>query len=145
MANQRTASGSRARTYSAKRKKSSGSYVWALYAVCLVLGIILGAIIFRYVAKDDGFTMIGDRTVTVAVGSDPAYTDPGAAVRRFGIDFSGRINVETNLTKSGDSYLIDTSAPGSYYISYTADVWGFGGVKLIRTIRVTEDEISEGK
>lgn len=140
MANNRKSTGSRGKSRTGKRKSSGQSYTFALYAVCLIAGLILGAILFRHVTKNDGFTLIGGETVTLRVGDDAEYIDPGVSVIRFGVDYSEKVVVETNLKKSGEKYIVDTAKPGSYYISYTADVRGYGGVKLIRTIRVMEDE-----
>ncbi len=140
MASNRKSTGSRGNSRTGKRKSGGKLHVFPLYAVFLIAGLILGAILYRHVTKDDGFVLIGDQTVIYHVGDNTDYTDPGARVTRIGLDFSEKISIETNLTKSGEKYIVDTSAPGSYYISYTTDVRGFGGVKLIRTIRVIEDE-----
>lgn len=139
-----TGTRSRARAYPAKKGSGDAYYVYTLFAVCLIAGVILGAILYKQLTKEDGFNLIGEQTVTLTVGSDGAYTDPGATLVRFGRDRSDQIVIETNLTKSGDGYVVDTSAPGSYYISYTTDMRGYSGRKLIRTIRVAEDETTEG-
>ena len=140
MANGKKTTGRRKKSTPSKRKKIGGFYVYALYGVCLIAGLIIGAIVYKQLTKNDGFALIGDQTVTLHVGDSAAYTDPGAALVRYGRDRSDRIEVKTNLKKADGEYRIDTSAPGSYYISYTADVRGYSGVKLIRTIRVVEDE-----
>ena len=126
------------------RRGKPGSARFALYALCLIAGLVLGSMLWRRITRDDGFTLIGGQSVTLKVGDGREWVDPGVNLTRFGMDFSDRVTVRTDLPVSEDEserrYRLDTSKPGSYFIRYTADVWGYGDVELIRTVRVVESD-----
>lgn len=130
------------------RRGGPGGVRFLLYGACLIIGLILGSMIGHAITQEDGFALIGGQSVTLTVGDDPEWVDPGASLRRFGLDFSDRVRVQTDLPVSEDEsehrYRVDTSKPGSYFIRYTADVWGYRNVNLIRTVRVVDSDAKKG-
>ncbi len=130
------------------RRGKPGGALYLLYAVCLIAGLILGSMLCRRITRDDGFALIGGQSVTLNVGDDPQWIDPGVSLTRFGMDFSDSVQVQTDLPASEDAsehrYRVDTTKPGSYFIRYTAHVWGYEGEILIRTVRVVDADAKKG-
>ena len=130
------------------RRGKPGNVRYLLYAVCLIAGLILGSALCRLITREDGFTLIGGQSVTLNVGDGREWVDPGVNLTLFGMDFSDRVTVQTDLPVSEDEserrYRLDTSKPGSYFIRYTAHVWGYEDVELVRTVRVVDADAKEG-
>ena len=108
-------------------------------AIFLIIGIVLGYIGGSVLMKEDGFTLLGEKNITVFVGEDFSYTDEGFACIALGKDFSDKVKVESNMTLTSGTYTVSTAAEGRYYISYTCeDALFFSGVRLVRTVTVVE-------
>lgn len=76
--------------------------------------------------------------IRIEVGKSYSYIDEGIVATRYGIDYSDRVTIETNLQKNGESYTMDTSEPGSYYMIYRIDAEPFRGLQKVRKFIVEE-------
>ncbi|MGM9681954.1 MAG: hypothetical protein ACI3XR_10685 [Eubacteriales bacterium] len=116
------------------RKLSFGSIVLCL--ILLVTGVVIGETAYHMLTAADAFELVGEKTVTVKVGENFSYTDEGIQAVKFGVDYSDRVVVETNLKKVGNSYTMDTSQPGRYYMIYRVDEEGFENLQKVRIFEV---------
>lgn len=119
------------------RKLSFGAIVLCL--ILLVTGVVIGETAYHMLTAADAFELVGKQTVTVRVGENFRYTDEGIRAVKFGIDYSDQTVIETNLQKIGDSYTMDTSEPGRYYIIYRVDDDGFENLQKVRIFEVVTD------
>ena len=115
------------------------SYV--VWVLALAAGVGCGILGYRFLCRNDGFTLNGKKVLTVPVSQEDElvqYKDQGATVISFGRDRSDFVRVETNLTETDEDgvYTVDTSKEGEYYISYTIDDPKFGNIRRVRVIRV---------
>lgn len=123
-------------------RKEIFTFKTLLPALCLVIGLLVGAALVPYFAgENSGIALVGDKTVTVALGEELAYTDEGVQFFYFGIDLSAHVEISTNMTKNADgTYTADTSEAGVYYIAYTSTHSLFErDVRLVRTFVVGGD------
>lgn len=112
---------------------------FAIPLVFLIVGLVLGYVGASVLMKNDGFSLLGNKNITVKVGETFSYTDEGFVCTALGRDISDKVKVESNMTRDGGAYTVDTAEAGVYYISYTCeDPVFFGGVRLVRTVTVEE-------
>lgn len=95
--------------------------------ICFVIGIGIGAAVCAYISREDGFSLNGEKEITVSVGAH--YTEQGATVVSLGKDLSEQIQI---------SGTVDTVTAGVYYIVYTVDCYKYGDYQLVRKVTVTE-------
>lgn len=123
----------------AKRKKEILRFETILPALCLVIGLLVGAALVPvFAGENSGIALVGEKKVNVPLGESFRYVDEGVQFFYFGIDLSQNVTVTTNMTKNADgSYTVDTSEEGVYYIAYTSTHALFErDVRLVRTFVV---------
>ena len=123
-----------------KIRKSPLTYI--IPALFLCLGLALGYFLTPVLAGDSGITVVGEKTVTVPLGEVYTYRDEGVRFTYFGIDCREHVRTTSNIERNADgSYVLDTSAPGTYYIAYTSTHPLFeSGVRVVRTFVVGGEE-----
>ena len=129
-----------ARTTKAVRKSGGKTLITAI--ICFVLAVIIGAGVCFFAGRNDYFELVGADTVFLEIGEK--YTDEGVSIREFGLDLSGRANIDTDLKTDADGKFY-ADATGDYYIAYTVKSLKFGliyPVTKIRLVSVTGE--SEG-
>lgn len=122
-------------------KKTNGKTIVAVM-LSFVLAIMLGAGTCFLLGKNDQFTLNGSDEVTLQLGQ--TYKDEGVKIVEFGMDFSNKAVVETNLSKNenGEYY---AEYADKFYIAYTVKTIKFGFVYGVQKIRfVTFEGSSEG-
>lgn len=111
--------------------------------IFLIVGLVIGYVGMSVFCKNDSFVLTGEKSFTVTVGESFSYKEEGFTCIALGRDLSSAVKIETNMTKNADgSYTVDTSEAGIYYISYTCEEGIYSGVRLVRTLRVTESEVA---
>ncbi len=124
---------------SAYRKSGmSGGQIAACIAA-FVIGIIAGLGSFGLITENDRFELVGDKEIKVALGEEFTYREEGARLVSLGRDLSEEVRIETNLEKTEDGYLVDSSKEGIYYIKYTSDDVKYKNTVRVRTIIVGGD------
>ena len=129
-----------ARATKAVRKSGGKTFITAI--ICFVLDVIIGAGVCFFAGRNDYFELVGADTVFLEIGEK--YTDEGVSIREFGLDLSGRANIDTDLKTDADGKFY-ADEMGDYYIAYTVKSLKFGliyPVTKIRLISVTGE--SEG-
>ncbi len=123
-----------------KVRKSPLTYI--IPALFLVLGAALGYFLTPVLATGSGIAVVGDKTVAIPLNVTYTYRDEGVRFTYFGIDCRDYVKVTSNIERSSDgSYVLDTSAPGTYYIAYTSTHPLFeSGVRVVRTFVVGGEE-----
>ena len=107
--------------------------------IFLIIGLVLGYIGGGMLMKEDEFSLLGEKSITVKVGEKFTYTDEGFTCIALGKNIADKVKVESNMTLTNGTYTVDTAEAGVYYISYTCeDPIFFGGVRLVRTVTVEE-------
>lgn len=107
--------------------------------VFLIVGLVVGYTVGGILMKNDGFSLLGEKNITVFVGDGFSYTEEGFTCIALGKDISDKVKVESNMTFTEGVYTVNTSEEGRYYISYTCeDSLFFSGVRLVRTVTVVE-------
>ena len=119
----------------------------AVIVLCLVIGIVGGALFSLKSFQNDRFLLKGESSFSLDVGEEYAYAEEGVEAICFGRDVSGKLHVETALEKNAaGEYVIPTDKPGVYTITYTVDCLKFGEkapngvIKRIRVFTVNEVE-----
>lgn len=126
-------------TVAIARKLNAKTFVIALISFLAALAV--GAVACFMLGKNDKFELKGSDELTLTLGE--VYTDEGADIREFGLDFSDKAVVETNLKRDENGgYYADEV--GTYYISYSVKSLKLGFVYKIKKVRlVTFVEESE--
>ena len=131
----------------AKKLKKMHPVTKAVAMICLVIGIVGGAVFSLYTFRNDHFTLKGETSFSIDVGEVYTYTEQGVDAVCFGMDVSDKLTVETDLEKDADgNYIIPTDKAGVYTITYTVDCLKFGEkapngvIKRIRVFTVNEVE-----
>lgn len=126
-----------------RKVKKMNRVTLVLAVLFLLIGVAVGAGGAYTVTRDDAFLLSGEREFTYTVGESGgaiAFTDPGVTVTAFGRDAGKSVTTSSNLTKDGDTYTIDTSEEGVFYIAYTSSSLRYRNVRLVRTFRVVAAE-----
>lgn len=119
------------------KKIHKGYFIIAV--LFLAIGITAGYFCAQYVTKDDRFELSGVKETAYAVGDTVKYTDEGIKYVSFGKELSGSVEIETNMTKTGEGYYTaDTSEAAEYYIIYKAVGGRCDGLTLYRVFKITE-------
>ena len=105
-------------------KKNRKPYLM-VFVIFLVLGMAGGAIAGWFITRDDGFYLLGESEITIAVGQN--FTDDGFNLVSFGRDRRDTVAV------TGE---VDTAEPGRHYIVYTTTDFRFRNVQRIRVVIV---------
>ena len=127
------------RNQAEKEVRRSGPLMVLLPLLFLIAGLAVGYFcVGALQGPEDGFSLRGDKRMTVQVGETLHYTEEGYLCSMFGRDLSDCVEVQTNLSRLPDGgYTADASAPGVYYISYTCtDPLFYHEVRLVRTFHV---------
>ena len=112
----------------------------------LAIGLVAGAFVCNAMSKNDHFTLKGNTSFSVDVGTPYTYTEEGVSAVQFGRDVSGKLQIETELEQDANgNYVIPTDEEGVYTITYTVDAYKFqkgenGVIKRIRTFTVNAAE-----
>ena len=94
---------------------------YAIPVLFLLIGLALGYFLTPVLAKDSGIALVGEKEIAVPLGAVYTYRDEGVRFAYFGIDCGEYVSVRSNIPRSTDGvYVLDTSAPGTYYIAYTS-------------------------
>lgn len=132
------------RAAQAAKHLSFGALAAAL--LCLLVGLLLGAVGAWYLTKDDGFTLQGTSEVTLSP-SDAAtyvYREEGFTVTAFGRDVSDTVRITTNLHRNSDgTYSLPASPEGAYYIAYTVESAALGRVERVRVFSIIDESAGE--
>ena len=105
--------------------------------LCLVVGVSGGVFSYKFITRNDGFILNGDKSFSIKLNEQFAYTEDGYTCVSMGKDITGKVKIETNMTRNDDgTYSIDTSEAGEYYMVYTVDDNKFGDIKRVRTFVV---------
>ncbi len=116
----------------------SGGQIAACIAA-FVIGIIAGLGSFALITENDRFELVGDKEIRVSLGEEYVYHEEGATLISFGRDLSEEVKIETNLEKTDDGYIIDSSKEGIYYIKYSSDDVKYKNTLRVRSIIVGGD------
>ena len=112
-----------------------GNFVAIL--LCLSVGIAGGIFSYKFITRNDGFILNGDKSFSIKLNEEFTYKEDGFTCVSMGKNISDKVKVETNMMKNEDgSYSIDTSVEGEYYIIYTVEDKKFGDIKRVRTFVV---------
>ena len=112
---------------------------FAIPLIFLIIGVVLGYVGGSVLMKEDEFSLLGEKSITVFVGDSFSYTDEGFTCIALGKNISDKVKVESNMTLTEGVYTVNTAEEGRYYISYTCeDSLFFSGVRLVRTVTVVE-------
>ena len=133
-------------TQAAKRSLGKLGISWIMVVVFLVVGVLAGWAINKFVFSKDTYFMNtyanGEADITIGKDEDfKTYTELGVKCIAFGKDYSSDCTVEyffrddlTNDEIQVDE--IDISTPGIYYAVYTCPNFKYSSVTLIRNIIV---------
>ncbi len=98
--------------------------------LCLVVGIVAGALVCIAMSKNDHFVLKGETQFSFSVGEEAyVYTEEGVDAVCFGRDVSGKASVEASegIVKNADgTFTIPTDKEGVYTLTYTVDCIKFG-------------------
>lgn len=139
----------KARRKAKNRVKRIHTATKVIAALCLVAGIVLGAVVCLAMFKNDRFVLKGQSQFSMSVGDSYAYADEGVEAVCFGRDVTDKMTVTLSegITKDGSGkYVIPTDKAGVYTITYTVDCYKFGvdgpngEIKRIRVFTVNEVE-----
>ena len=122
---------------------SRGALTAAL--LCLLIGLLLGAVGAWYLTKNDGFALQGASSITLTADEAATYLyrEEGFTATAFGQDVSSTVSVTTNLCRNSDgTYSLPASPEGSYYIAYTVENAALGRVERVRIFTIIDE--SEG-
>lgn len=113
-------------------KKAGGKTILTAF-ICFILALALGAGICFFLGRNDKFDLLGEDHIYLQINEK--YSDSGVDIREFGLNFSNKAVIETDLeTDSDGNYYAENS--GDYYISYTVKSLKFGLVYPVRKIRL---------
>ena len=99
--------------------------------VIFILGFAGGGLASYKICEGDGFSLKGEKNITLALGE--RYEEAGFTAVSFGRDISARVLV--------DDSAVDYTAAGEYYIVYRIEEdIKFGGCQLVRYLTLTEAE-----
>ena len=98
-----------------------------IVVVVLVVTAIAGYFTCKHLTQNDKFEIIGEKTITLTVGSE--YEDEGVKAIAFGKDISSQIKAESN---------VDFNKIGEYYIKYSVDNILYKDVYRYRYIKIVE-------
>ena len=124
-----------ARQTAEKAVKKFHPAILLLAVLCLIIGIVAGVLVSRYLTKNDVFELNGAKTIQIALGD--SFTDPGVHIVSFGRDISSKAEV------GGDFSVFDESVEDIYQFVYTVDDVRWGEYQLVRTVIVGNPEGSE--
>lgn len=121
-----------------------------LIVVALIFGIAGGALTCYLMSKNDVFDLKGAKSYQLEVSADTGatftYVEEGIEAIAFGQDVSGKVTVETTLSKdAAGHYIIPLDKEGVYTITYTVDSMKFDGtfgeeIKRVRSFFVSANE-----
>lgn len=102
----------------AKREvRRTSPLTWIIPLLCLVLSFVLVTAVCRAIGKDDGFSLKGEASYTIAVGTAYTYEEEGYLAMALGQDVSATVKVESNMTQNVQgAYCPATTEEGVYYI-----------------------------
>lgn len=118
------------------RKTNTGYFIVAV--IFIAVGLVAGYYAASFLTKNDCFELVGSKETVIMAGSDLSYTDEGIKYISMGKDISTAYTVETNLTRSGNTYTQNDIEPGEYYIIYTVTEGRCKGMTLYRVFTVEE-------
>lgn len=95
--------------------------------ICLIAGLLGGWFSYKAVTKNDTFTLVGEKEITLNVGE--TYLELGAKIVEFGKDVSNSVII------TGE---VDTSKAGEYAIYYTVKSNKYKDVQKIRVVKVVD-------
>jgi len=84
--------------------------------LCFIVALILGAVTYHLMSKNDTFVVLGNKTTQIAVGE--TFTDEGALVKVFGKDVSSYVEKKIYDNNGEEITAIDTSTDNEYYVLY---------------------------
>ena len=113
-------------------KKADGKTLLAAF-ICFILALAVGAGVCFFLGRNDRFELIGEEHVYLEVNE--RYSDDGVDIREFGLDFSKKAVIETDLEQDSDGNYYAASA-GDYYIAYTIKSLKFGLIYPVQKIRL---------
>ncbi|MBQ6727458.1 MAG: hypothetical protein IJQ87_00765 [Clostridia bacterium] len=113
-------------------KKANGKTLLAAF-ICFILALAVGAGVCFFLGRNDRFELIGEEHVYLEVNE--RYSDDGVDIREFGLDFSKKAVIETDLEHDSDGNYYAASA-GDYYIAYTIKSLKFGLIYPVQKIRL---------
>nr|MBO4517743.1 hypothetical protein [Clostridia bacterium] len=122
-----------AATGAVKAAKKAGGRTILTAFICFILALAVGAGVCFFLGRNDKFELVGEEHVYLEVNE--RYSDTGVDIREFGLDFSKKAVIETDLEKDSDGNYYAASA-GDYYISYTVKSLKFGLVYPVCKIRL---------
>ena len=120
-----------------------------LIVVALIFGIAGGFLTCYLMSKNDVFDLKGAKSYQLelsAGGATFTYVEEGIEAIAFGQDVSGKVTVETTLSKdAAGHYIIPLDKEGVYTITYTVDSMKFDGtfgeeIKRVRSFFVSANE-----
>lgn len=106
----------------------------------LLLGFFAGTFAMKFIARNDGFVLSGEKELTLTVGQSYTYTEAGYSLCAYGKDETAKVVVSHSdaFTKNADgTYTLNTSEEGVYGIFYTAPTSKkYGEIRRVRTFTV---------
>ena len=113
-------------------RKAGGKTLLTAF-ICFILALAVGAGICFFLGRNDKFDLLGEDHIYLQINEK--YSDSGVDIREFGLNFSNKAVIETDLeTDSDGNYYAESS--GDYYISYTVKSLKFGLIYPVRKIRL---------
>ncbi len=120
-------------------RRTNATILW-VGLLTLIIGAIIGGGAYYFLSKDDGFTLVGEKNISVSLNSDYLYTDEGINAIILGKDYDGEVHIKTNLDKTDDGmYTLNTATSGEYYMIYTIDHPKFEKIQRVRVFTVGGD------
>ena len=140
-----------AKRYAKKGFKKLHAATKLAMVMALVVGVAVGAFVCLQLFKNDRFLLKGEASFALDMsgeaGATYLYTEQGVEAFCFGMDVSGKLNVQTSLARDAEGrYIIPLDKEGVYTITYTVDAVKFGEhaangpVKRIRVFTVSAAE-----
>ena len=140
-----------AKRYAKKGFKKLHAATKLAMLMALVVGVAVGAFVCLQLFQNDRFLLCGEASFALDMSSEAGatylYTEQGVEAVCFGMDVSGKLNVQTDLARDAEGrYIIPLDKEGVYTITYTVDAVKFGEhaangtVKRIRVFTVSAAE-----
>ena len=124
-----------------KTVKTMNTGILMISVLFLVVGVAIGSYSAAALTENDCFALLGPKEITIKVNDSFNYQDEGVKIVSFGRDISNQVVINTSLPKDEQGkYIVDTSTPGIYTITYTVNDIKYGHIQRIRSIRILGGE-----